>query len=178
MQSSHWHNGASATNTGAVTWGNGATGVKGAVSAANSLVGGTAGDSVGSRAVTVLSNGNYLVASPDWHNGAAAKAGAVTWGNGAAGVSGVVSKNNSLVGSTAGDQVGYNGATVLSNGDYVVASPDWDNGASIVDVGAVTWGNGATGVSGVVSSANSLVGSSNSDRVGDMVARSAMVTTW
>ena len=36
-------------NAGAVTWGNGTTGVSGAVSAANSLVGSTASDQVGIR---------------------------------------------------------------------------------------------------------------------------------
>ena len=45
------------------------------------------------------------------------------------GITGAVSAANSLVGSTAGDQVGYDGVTALSNGNYVVSSPDWDNGA-------------------------------------------------
>ena len=57
--------------------------------------------------MTVLSNGNYVVRSPDWDNGAAADAGAVTWGSGTTGITGTVSAANSLVGSTAGDQVGY-----------------------------------------------------------------------
>ena len=61
---------------------------------------------VGNRAVTALSNGNYVVESPNWTNGAAANAGAVTWGSGAAGVSGPVTATNSLVGSTANDGVG------------------------------------------------------------------------
>ena len=56
--------------------------------------------------MTALSNGNYVVSSPDWTNGAAAGAGAVTWGSGTAGVSGPVSATNSLVGSTANDPVG------------------------------------------------------------------------
>src|SRR5262249_26317451 len=54
---------------------------------------------------------------------------------------------------------GYSGVVALSNGNYVVNSPNWDNGAAS-DAGAVTWGSGTTGVSGVVSSANSLVGNS------------------
>ena len=41
-----------------------------------------------SGGVTALSNGNYVVSSPNWTNGAAANAGAVTWGSGTAGVSG------------------------------------------------------------------------------------------
>ena len=52
--------------------------------------------------------------------------------------------------------------TALSNGNYVVRSPSWDNGAA-TDAGAVTWGSGDEGVSGVVSAANSLVGSTAND---------------
>ena len=48
-----------------------------------------------------------------------------------------------------------------SNGNYVVADSQW-NGAE----GVVTWGSGASGVTGVVSADNSLVGSSANDQVG------------
>src|SRR6516162_5822984 len=44
--------------------------------------------------------------------------------------------------------------TTLSNGNYVVSSINWHGNR-----GAATWGDGTTGVSGVVSEANSLVGS-------------------
>ena len=40
--------------------------------------------------------------------------------------------------------------TALTNGNYVVSSLLWDNGAA-ADAGAVTWGNGTSGVSGAVS---------------------------
>jgi hypothetical protein len=90
----------------------------------------------------------------------------VTWGNGTSGISGVVSSSNSLVGSSASDNVGGGvGVTALTNGNYVVRSSNWDSG-TITNVGAVTWGNGTSGISGVVSSSNSLVGSSASDNVG------------
>ncbi len=165
--------------SGAVTWGSGTAGVSGAVSATNSLVGTTANDNVGSGGVTVLSDGNYVVTSPDWSNGAAADAGAVTWGSGTAGVSGAVSATNSLVGSTANDNVGTdntntatagwsfsdNGVTALCDGNYVVDSPNWANGAA-ASAGAVTWGSGTAGVSGAVSATNSLVGSTANDEVG------------
>ena len=166
-----WHNGAAGA-AGAVTWGSGETGVSGVISSDNSLVGSKPNDSIGKSGVKELSNGNYLVLSPWWDNGAAANAGAVTWGNGTTGVSGVVSTTNSLVGSTAGDEIGNGNdigldlVTTLSNGNYVVASPFWDNGAA-VDAGAVTWGSGTTGVCGIISADNSLVGSANGDRVGD-----------
>ena len=80
---------------------------------------------MGRDGVSALTNGNYVVRSYNWDNGA----GAVTWGSGTAGVSGVVSSDNSLVGSTANDNVGYDGVTALTNGNYVVISPYWDNGA-------------------------------------------------
>ncbi|MFN8440813.1 MAG: hypothetical protein U0175_08595 [Caldilineaceae bacterium] len=131
------------------------------------LVGSTSDDQVGFYGVTELSNGNYLVRSPFWHNDSATNAGAITWGNGATGISGVVSSNNSLIGSTSGDQVGYShdGVTELTNGNYVVRSPMWDNGSAI-DAGAVTWGDGSTGISGMVGSNNSVVGSTSGDQVG------------
>ena len=59
-----------------------------------------------------------------------------------------------LTGSQPGDFVGTGGVTALTNGNYVVISPYWGNGA-VDDVGAVTWGNGTTGISGPVSPANS-----------------------
>jgi hypothetical protein len=62
VMSALWHKNAAA-NVGAATWGNGAAGVKGTVSATNSLVGSAADDYAGSM-VTALSNGNYVVASP------------------------------------------------------------------------------------------------------------------
>ncbi|HEX4607058.1 MAG TPA: hypothetical protein VH092_02545, partial [Urbifossiella sp.] len=163
VYSSVWDNGA-ATNAGAVTWGSGTTGVAGPVSAANSLVGTTANDNVALNGITALTNGNYVVASPFWHNGAAVSAGATTWGSGTTGVAGPVSAANSLIGTTAGDLVGST-ITALTNGNYVVASPDWDNGA-VANVGAATWGNGATGLTGPVTAANSLIGSATGDLVG------------
>jgi len=120
---------------------------------------------VGCSGVTDFANGNYVGSSPNWHNGAAGSAGAVTWGNGKTGVTGAVSATNSLVGSTANDQIGSNYVRYLSNGNYIVCSPGWDNG-SIADVGAVTWGDGMTGITGTISPTNSLVGSRVGDRVG------------
>jgi hypothetical protein len=141
---------------GAATWGSGTTGISGAVSAANSLVGSLPIDSVGKNFVTALTNGNYVVLSPNWNG----NRGAATWGSGTAGVSGAVSAANSLVGSAAGYSVGR-GVAALTNGNYVVLSPNWYGLR-----GAATWGCGTTGVSGAVSVANSLVGSLFIDQVG------------
>jgi hypothetical protein len=155
-------------NRGAVTWGSGSTGVSGIVSDANSLVGSSPNDRVGginttgASGITFLSNGDYVVRSPLWNG----TRGAATWGSGTAGVTGAVSASNSLVGSTANDRVGNvdttgtSGITFLTNGNYVVRSPLWNSNR-----GAVTWGSATAGVSGTVSDANSLVGSSPNDSV-------------
>ncbi|MBL8061662.1 MAG: S-layer homology domain-containing protein, partial [Anaerolineales bacterium] len=164
VSSTKWDNGP-IVNAGAATFANGSTGISGYVSAANSLVGTTNNDYVGYN-TQALTNGNYVVGSFNWDNGAVQDAGAVTWGNGTTGTFGTVSTSNSLVGSTAFDYLGlFYEIIPLPNGNYVVGSPYWDNG-SIVDAGAVTWLNGATSTSGIISPSNSLVGSTTLDKVG------------
>ena len=105
--------------------------------------------------MTVLSNGNYVVLSPGWNNGCR--------GNHLGGSHQLASPaqsrlTNSLVGSQANDLVGWGYVTALSNGNYVVSSHYWNNG-TIADAGAVTWGDGTSGVTGTVTVTNSLVGS-------------------
>ena len=90
-----------------MTWGNGAGGTVGAVSAANSLVGSTTNDQVGGTALTALSNGDYIVGSSLWNNGVLADVGAVTLGNGQSGTSGVITTTNSLIGSAANAQLNF-----------------------------------------------------------------------
>ncbi len=150
------------TNLGAVTWGNGTTGIIGSVSTANSLYGGFANDRIGEGGLTALTNGNLPASSPSADSGTAADVGAVTWGNGAGGITGPVNLLNSLVGFFATDSVGSSGVTALTNGNYVVSSFLWGP----TDIGAVTWGNGSIGTSGPVTMLNSLHGTTDSDRVG------------
>jgi hypothetical protein len=170
VRSSFWRNTSPATpGAGAVTWGNGSTGISGPITAANSLVGSSANDQVGNFDVTTLTNGNYVVHSPNWDNTspAAVNAGAVTWANGSTGISGPITAANSLVGTSINDQVGFSGVTALTNGNYVINSPFWDNTSpATAEAGAVTWGNGSTGISGPITAANSLVGSFANDNVG------------
>jgi len=154
-----------ATDTGAVTWGNGTTGLTGEVSTSNSLVGSRTNDQIGGGGVTALSNGNYVVASPFFDRDGAENAGAVTWGNGTTGIFGEASISNSLVGLRADDRVGSGGITALTGGNYLVSSPLVDRD-SITDGGAVTWGNGASGVTGGVAVSNSLMGLRSGDQVG------------
>lgn len=167
--SPEWDNGGTA-NVGAITLGNGMSGTSGMVLAGNSMIGSTAGDRVGSGGVNILTNGNYVIRSFEWDNGALVDAGAVTWISSSASIGGtVVSAANSLVGSTSGDQIGISGLWELPNGNYVFRSPDWDFGA-VADAGAVTWVNGTTGLPvGFVSPVGSLVGSTANDRIGSSV---------
>jgi len=88
-------------------------------------------------------------------------AGAVTFASGTVGIIGVVSAVNALVDSTRNDCVGAN-VISLSNGNYVVSSQNWNNGA-IVDAGASTWGSGISGISGLIAETNFFVGMRTSD---------------
>ncbi len=165
--SPYWDNG-SATDAGAVTWGNGVGGTVGIISATNSLVGSSkndyaGSDTSGSNKITALNNGNYVVASTGWDMGSTANAGAVTWGDGLGATVGAISIANSLVGSKTGDQVGS--ITALPNGNYVVSSPLWNNG-SLTNAGAVTWRSGLSRTTGVINSVNSLTGSSKENQLG------------
>jgi hypothetical protein len=143
-------------NAGAVTFGNGSTGITGVVSATNSLIGTHTRDEVGSVGVSTLSNGNYVVCSREWDG----YRGAATFGNGTTGIVGEVSSANSLVGSNPNDNVCLT-TILLANGNYVVMSYLWNEKR-----GAVTFGNAESGITGVVSASNSLVGNNPNDRVG------------
>ncbi len=163
VSSESWDNG-TIVNAGAATWCSSVTGCTGVVSAANSLVGSSPNDSIGR--VLKLTNGNYVVNASGWDNGTTANVGAVTWCNGTIGCTGTISSGNSLIGSTANEIIGSFGVTALTNGNYVVNSPNWNNNGAIVLAGAVTWCNGTAGCIGTVSPTNSLVGSTAFDRVG------------
>jgi hypothetical protein len=129
------------------------------------------GQSLNSSSITLLTNGNYVISSSSWYD----SRGAVTWGDANTGISGILDGSNSVVGSRASDRVGYTnggGVIALTNGNYVIASNNWDNGTA-VDAGAVTWVKGTTGKtnnnSGTISSSNSLVGSYSNDWVGNRI---------
>lgn len=172
VNSPGWDNG-SIADAGAVTWGNGAGGTVGTISASNSLVGSTTKDALAST-LTALANGNFVLASPNWDNGLSVDVGAITWGNGLGGTVGAISIANSLTGSTTNDGEHVH-ITALTNGNYLVGSPFWDNG-SASDAGAITWGNGIGGTIGVISEANSLVGSTKNDYAGSDASGTNKVT--
>jgi hypothetical protein len=166
VRSPLWDNGPAAS-AGAVTWARVDVGVKGEVSALNSLVGTQSADSIGSGGITTFGNNYaYLVRSPLWDNGPAASAGAVTWARVDVGVTGEVSALNSLVGTQRNDSIGSGGITTFGNNyAYLVRSPLWDNGPA-ASAGAVTWARVDVGVKGEVSALNSLVGTQPNDSIG------------
>ena len=163
--SPQWNNtGPIASSAGAVTYCDGERGCLGEVTSANSLVGSSSNDNVGM--VTALANGNYVVSSSTWDNGAISDVGAATFCSGTSGCRGEVSATNSLIGSTPYDGIsGPMPALALADGNYVAISPNWDNGAA-TDAGALTPCSGLSGCTGTVSATNSLVGSTANDRIG------------
>jgi len=83
--------------------------------------------------------------SPYWTNptGPVPSAGAATWLKADGTTVGFITPLNSLVGATAFDQVASNfgNVTLLANGNYVVASPYWNNPAGpVARVGAAQRG--------------------------------------
>src|SRR6267142_431205 len=119
-----------------------------------------AGNAFGSQVVVLPSaNQNVVVTAPN-DNFVATGAGAVFLYNSSTGA-----LLSALTGSSANEHVGSSGITPLPSGNFVINSPSWNYGTA-TDAGAVTFGNGTTGVNGAVSAANSLVGSTTNDQVG------------
>jgi hypothetical protein len=157
-----WANGAH-TNAGAVTWCSSDSGCFGEATSENSLVGVQSLDRVGLR-VTELADSDYVVQSFYWHDANNIAVGAATLCSGTGGCTGTITPDNSLVGSQDSDAVGSN-VIALEDGNYVVNSPNWNNG-NVNEAGAVTWCNGDSQCVGIVSSDNSLVGGTANDHVG------------
>lgn len=168
IASPHW-DADSAADAGVASFCAGQGACRGIVGPANSLIGSHAGDLIGSAGITVLANGHYVVRSPSWGDGVRTRLGAATWVDGTVGAAGTVGVGNSLIGATQGDQVSSNGVLALANGNYAVSSQFWHNGA-VESAGAVSFGNGAAGTSGVVGADNSLVGAARNDSVSFDVA--------
>jgi hypothetical protein len=165
VASYYWNNGAVA-GAGAVSVCSAEVPCVGAVSAANSLVGSTKDDNVGMGSYTWTEPDMLLFSSPNWDNGTAVDAGAVTYCGASNPCTGPLSAANSLVGSHSSDRVGSWGFSPVGSGSYVVASPTWDNG-ELIDAGAVTWCSAAGGgCRGKITAANSLLGLRSYDEVG------------
>jgi hypothetical protein len=160
VQSPDWDDGPT-QNVGAVTYCSTSSSCYGAVSFSNSLIGEHAQDNLSFNGILILDNGRYVVLSTSWDRGGITDAGAATYCS-SGGCSGYVSLSNSLVGSTSGDRVSYGSIRLPYSGNYLVLSPNWDNGG-IIDRGAATWCSGSSGCTGEVTLANSLVGSQAGD---------------
>ena len=164
-------------DAGAVTWCSSETGCVAAVSATNSLIGGRAGDHAGGDGIVVLRNGNFLVQSSALDNDQQIDAGAVTMCSGEIGCSGVITTTNSLIGSNT-PRIGWAARLSWSLPTAIIWSAARHGTTTLppagvfpaqspirLDAGAVTWCSGETGCSGPITIANSLIGSTNYDRV-------------
>ena len=169
--SSYWTNG-SAIGAGAVVPCP-ASGCQGVVSTANSLYGTTTSDGVGGS-ITLLKNGDFVVASMSW-GGGPSQDGAVTYCASVtdpACIGQPVTTSNSLTASITGSTVGGYGITVLPDGSYIVKSPSWRKTTSL-RTGAATFCTVSDGTSSCtgqfITSANSLTGDGDQDNVGSAV---------
>jgi len=170
--SEEWNGGA--TDGGAVTFCSGVSGCSGPVTTSNSLYSSHPGDFVGRMANDILTNGNFVIRTEDW---GANNEGAVTFCSGVTGCPvGAIGASNSLVGAAPNDRVGSLFSEPLDNGNYLVSSPDWDRPSPLtgtvatVNAGAATLCSGITGCTGIVTEANSLVGSDDNSRLGTRAA--------
>ena len=79
--------------------------------------------------IFALTNGNYLVSSANWDNGIVDAVGAVTWGNGTTGIA--ARSRPPTAWSVAHPPTRRQRVEhyPLSNGNYVVRSSNWDEGA-------------------------------------------------
>ena len=169
IRSQNWSNNGTATDAGALTWGNQLTGVSGMVDDTNSLFGATADDGIGRNNNDVFTRSfgaitRVVVRSPDWDNGATVDAGAITTFLPSAPATGAVNSSTapSLVGDNADDAIGSGFEQFLNNGNLLIVHDDWNNGR-----GAVTFWNGSSNLQGVVGPGNSLVGANAGDNVGE-----------
>jgi hypothetical protein len=149
---------------GGAMWADGSVGATGYLTAENSLIGSADGDFT-FRKILPLANGSFVIALPYWDNGNEINAGAVAWGDGTKPIVGTISSANALVGAHSENFVGYNEVQPLANGNYVVVSSYWE-AATGINVGAVTWGSGTTGITGEVSAQNSLIGGADFQFIG------------
>jgi hypothetical protein len=144
------------TQPGSVMLINGSTGAQ----IGNTIYGDNNFDNIGDK-VKELSNGNIVVASPQADNGALTGVGEVMLINGTTGAQ----IGSTITGDQGADLLGSKGITELTNGNYVIASPN-DDHAGVTDAGTARLVNGTTGVQ---------VTTINGDDAGDKVANNGVV---
>ena len=102
------------------------------------------GDQIGIGGITVLPNGNFVIASPMDSEAGFINAGSVRLINGVDGTT----IGTPLVGNINNDELGKGGITALANNNFVVASPLDDvivDVNFVIDVGSVMLVNGTDG---------------------------------
>ena len=125
-------------NAGSVRLVNGSTGMQ----VGGTLSGNVEGDLLGFSGITALPNNYFVVASGYEDQNFIVDAGTVRLIDGSTGVQ----MGNAFAGDVENDRLGFNGVTLLSNGNYVIASAEYDDENGIVDAGTVRLVNGTTGL--------------------------------
>jgi len=139
-------------NAGSVRLVNGSTGEQ----IDDSIVGDTPGDQLGFDGTTALTNNNYVIASSQDDVGGKINVGSVRLVSGVDGL-----EIDLLAGDLTGDQLGSDGTTALTNGNYVIASSfDTENGIS--NAGSVRLADGDDGTQIYPA----IVGDNVNDRIG------------
>ncbi len=94
------------------------------MSPANSLVGGAAGNQIGSGGITVLPQGDYLVRTPSLDNNGTADAGGITRGDGKGGTTvGLPTVQNTVRGTAAAGGASMNWAYDEPRDHLIVGRP-------------------------------------------------------
>lgn len=118
-------------------------------------------DQLGSEGVTALINGHYVIGSALDDNGLIVDTGSVRLMNGTTGSA----IGTALFGDQTEDHFASDAIVALGNNNYVIASPEDDNGA-IEDAGSVRLVSGNTGVQ-----ISALFGDQTDDRLADNLLR-------
>ena len=107
----------------------------------STIAGDNVNDRLGSDGVAALANGNYVIASAGDDVNGITNAGSVMLVDGATGIP----IGTPIAGDENDDQLGSEGVTALTNGNYVIASR-LDDVAGIFDAGSAKLVNGTTGI--------------------------------
>ena len=125
-------------DAGSVRLVNGITGIQ----IGSTLAGGDDSDRLGFSSITALPNSHYVVASAYDDENSIVDAGSVRLFDGSTGVQ----LGSALAGDVENDRLGFDGVTVLANGNYVVSSAEYDDENGIIDAGSVRLVDGNSGV--------------------------------
>jgi len=106
----------------------------------SAITGDDPGDSLGSHGVVALSNGNFVIVSPNDEVNGVIGAGSVRLVNGTNGQP----IGSAIAGDNVGDALGLNGVVALPNGNFVIVSAN-DQVNGVIQAGSVQLVNGTNG---------------------------------